>query len=314
MSTIAEITELMTSKLGADLFEKTGRFIEGIAPLFSAGLGLYIVLLTFYYYNRGLDEAILDLFKRIMVWLLIIACAFNAGNYTHLATVIYALPDQFSALFGDGGGNPLNAVDKGLQSIDKMVASLDKISKGKQWYEIQVHMAVYGAKLSVTILGYLLFVIAYAFYLIGKVCLALTLMVGPLFLGSALFPGTRQYFMNWMGQCFNYIVTIGLFTIIGVIQSEFVQSSVHDWVKDSATWDIVQAWKVVGQLLLMTIVFIISALSIPSIAAALTGGAMADTHGRTLGRVGGNAMRGFRGIQQGLQNMTVGRSNRAGKG
>ena len=223
------------------------------------------------------------------------------------------MPDQLSALFG-GGDNTVNAVDKGLQSIDKMVASLDLISKGEPWYEIQVHMAVYGAKIGCVILGYLLFIVAYAFYLIAKVCLAITLMIGPLFIGAALFPGTRQFFMNWMGQCLNYIVTIGLFTIVSVIQSQFVQSSVDDWVKDSTSWDIVQAWKVIGQLMVMTVVFLISSLSIPSIASALTGGAMADTHGRTLGRVGGSAMRGFRGIQQGLKNVMVGGSNKAGKG
>lgn len=313
MSTIAEITELMTSKLGPDLFEKSGRFIEGIAPLFSIGLSLYLVLLIFYYYNRGFDESIMDITKRVLIWLVIIAFAFNAGNYTKLAGIIYAMPDQMSALFGEGG-NSLNAVDKGLQSIDIMVASLDRISQDKAWYEIQVHMAVYGAKIGVTILGYLLFIVAYAFYLIAKVCLAITLMIGPLFVGAAMFPGTRQYFMNWMGQCLNYIITIALFTIVSVIQSEFVQSSVDSWVQESATWDIAQAWKILGQLMVMTIVFLIASLSIPSIAAALTGGAMADTHGRTLGRTGGNVMRGFRGIQQGLQNIAVGRSNRAGKG
>src|SRR5690606_28344440 len=100
MSTVSEVTELFTSKLGPDLFEKTGQFIEGIAPLFSMGLSLYVVLLTFYYYNRGFDESIVDLSKRVLVWLIIIAFAFNASNYTKLAGIIYALPDDLSALFG----------------------------------------------------------------------------------------------------------------------------------------------------------------------------------------------------------------------
>ena len=49
MSTVSELTEVFTSKLGPDLFEKTGQFIEGIAPFFSLGLSLYVVLLTFYH-------------------------------------------------------------------------------------------------------------------------------------------------------------------------------------------------------------------------------------------------------------------------
>ena len=292
MSTIADITELMTSKLGPDLIEKTGQFIEGIAPIFSLGLSLYVVLLTFYYYNKGFDESIVDISKRVLVWLIIIAFAFNAGNYAKIAGIIYAMPDQLSSLFGFTHSGP-NAVETGLQSIDRMIFSLDQISKDKAWYEIQTHLAVYGAKLITMILGYLLFMVAYAFYLIAKVCLALTLMIGPLFLGAALFPGTRQYAMNWIGQCLNYIVTIALLTLISVIQSSFVQSTVDDWANQSGAWDLVEAWKAISQLLVMTVIFLMAALSIPSIAGALTGGAMADSHSRTFGRMGGFVSRTF---------------------
>lgn len=290
MSTVSEVTELFTSKLGPDLFERTGQFIEGIAPLFSMGLSLYVVLLTFYYYNRGFDESIVDLSKRVLVWLIIIAFAFNASNYAKLAEIIYALPDDLSELFGYEKTS-IGAVETGLQSIDLMVASLDDISKDAAWYEFSTHLPVIGAKFIVLIAGYWLFLLAFAFYLISKVCLALTLMIGPLFLGAALFPGTRQYAMNWIGQCLNYAITIAMFTLLTAIQSDFVSNHVQRWAEDSATWNLAKAWDIVGQLLVLTFILTLTALSIPSIASALTGGAMADSHGRTIGRFTGGISR-----------------------
>lgn len=57
-----------------------------------------------------------------------------------IATMIYILPDQLSSLFGNGSST-VNAVEKGIQSIDIMVASLDEISKDKAWYEISNALA-----------------------------------------------------------------------------------------------------------------------------------------------------------------------------
>lgn len=290
MSTVSELAEVFTSKLGPDLFERTGQFIEGIAPIFSLGLSLYVVLLTFYYYNRGLDEMVVDISKRVLVWLIIIAFAFNAGNYTKIAGIIYALPDDLSGLFGFNQTS-VGAVETGLQNINLMVANLDDISADAAWYEFSTHLPVLGAKFIVMISGYWLFLLAFAFYLITKVCLALTLMIGPLFLGAALFPGTRQYAMNWVGQCLNYSVTITMFTLLSVIQSDFVSEHVKRWVNDSTTWDLAKAWDIVGQILVLSFILTLTALSIPSIASALTGGAMADSHGRTVSRFTGGVSR-----------------------
>lgn len=309
MSMVSDITDLFTTKLGTDLFDKTGQFIQGIAPIFSAGMAVYVVLLAFYYYNRGLDDAIMDLFKRIMVWLLIIALAFNAGNYSQLANVIYVMPDELSSLFG-GQGTTANAVDTGMQNIDKMVVSIGKIGEGADWDDIATHLAVWGGQIIAYIAGYWLFMFAFAFYLIAKACLALTLMVGPLFIGAALFPGTRQYFMNWMGQCLNFIMTIVFFAIISFMQSEFVSGHVEKWAKDQSVWTLAKMWDIVGQMIAMTILFTLVMLSVPSIASALTGGAQADAHGRTIGRAMGGANRWVRALKVGG---AAGRANRASR-
>ncbi|RZT91055.1 type IV secretion system protein VirB6 [Advenella incenata] len=308
MSIISELTDIFTSKLGTDLFSKTGDFITGIAPIFSAGLSLYLLLLVFYYYNRGLDDAILDIFKRVIVWLIIIAFAFNAGTYTKLASFIYALPDDLSSLFG-GEQTTASAVETGVQNVDKMVANIGLISEDANWYEWDVHLPVFGGQVGAYLMGYWLLLLAFAYYLITKVCLALTLMVGPLFLGAALFPGTRQFAMNWIGQCLNYTVTIVLFAIISKMQSEFVATHVSNWAGDNSTWDIVKLWDIMTQLIAMTILFTLVSLSVPSIAAALTGGAQADSHGRTVSRFVG----GMRRMTGTMNFGRPGKANRAGK-
>ncbi len=51
----------------------------------------------------------------------------------------------------------------------------------------------------------ILLAVMFAFYVLGKVSLAMVLMIRPIFIGFGLFPATRQYAMNWIGQCLNYV-------------------------------------------------------------------------------------------------------------
>ncbi|GAA5091682.1 type IV secretion system protein [Paenalcaligenes hermetiae] len=287
---LIDISEYMTQNLGADLLVKSGALIEKIAPLFSMGFGIYVLLLVFYYYGRGLDESVLDLSKRLLGWFVVIACAFNASMYTNLAVVLYGLPEELIGWFNETELN-VDLLSSGVKSIQDMVAALDDLVGGRAWYYVQLQGTVFAAKVVVSLCGLILVVFAYFFYLIAKLSLALTLMVGPLFLGALLFPSTRQYGMNWIGQVLNYSLACLLYAVISVLQLNFVQSKMAGWANKNYIDSVAKAWEVSYVMVIMTILFLIVVLSIPNIASALTGGAAIDGQGRTMGRLGSLATR-----------------------
>ena len=302
---LAAMSEYITKNLGSNLFTKTGAFIENIAPLFSMGFALYILLLSFYYYNRGIDESILDLSKKAIGWLLLIALAFNAKNYAHLANNLYLFPDAMAGWFS-GSKIEASAMAASVGHIQDTLGALDKLIKDASWYELQLQFTVFLAKVIVYLCGTIIISFVFFFYLIAKLCLALTLMVGPIFIGAALFPATRQYAMNWLGQILNYAVTVTLYSLIFILQTGFVEGQLKKW-GTSGIVNITGAYEVGMVMILMTVMFIIIVLSIPSIASALTGGAGVDAHGRTLGRLAANATGAGRFARNIISNM---RSNR----
>ncbi|MBQ9600484.1 MAG: hypothetical protein IJR46_00520, partial [Neisseriaceae bacterium] len=67
------------------LFDKSADLITSISPIFSLAFGVYILLQVFHYYNKGFDEPLMDISKRLIGWIIIIALAFNATSYKNLA-------------------------------------------------------------------------------------------------------------------------------------------------------------------------------------------------------------------------------------
>ena len=117
-----------------------------------------------------------------------------------------------------------------------------------------------------------------AFYLVAKISLAMVILIGPIFIGAMLFPATRQWGMNWIGQIMNYAVTVTFYVLLGTIQLDFFETHMLSMTDFSQTtggtvFSLVMFVPILFMYILATIIFFVVALSIPSIAAALTGGA-----------------------------------------
>uniref|UniRef100_UPI000AFAA925 type IV secretion system protein n=1 Tax=Snodgrassella sp. CFCC 13594 TaxID=1775559 RepID=UPI000AFAA925 len=267
-SVFGNLAETFTVKLGTDLFSNASSLISSIAPIFSAGFGLYLLLVAINAYNRGLDENILDISKRAMGWLVIIALAFNAGQYAKLANLIYNMPEGLSSVFGKSFS--VNAFDA---SAEKLSALLDKLAAlDNRFNVLQVgsHLNMFGISQIVALCGWAILGVSFAFYVVAKISLALVLMVGPLFLGCMLFPATRNYGMNWIGQCANYILNVVMFTLLCAMLTSYFDSKVSEF-GSSPLDSIAAALLLPAPFLLMTFLFLIVAWNIPSITTALTG-------------------------------------------
>lgn len=284
------IDQQMTGVLGANLLEKSGDFMVQLAPFFSLGFSIYVMLLAFHYYKSGFDETIVDLAKKMLGWLLIIGLAFNGANLSALLTLIYELPET---LIGWIGGSELNTgmLSNGFKIIQDLIGSLDTLTTEAQWYQIQLQITVFFAKVIVGICGTILLSFTWFFYLIAKLSLALTLVIGGFFIACMLFPATRAYGMNWIGQVLSYSFTCLLYSLIMGLQLQFVENQLESWNQPSYMDTIVAAWEVSLMLIILTILFMIITLSASNVASALFGGASVDGHGRTMGRLGSNVGR-----------------------
>lgn len=273
------IFESLLKGMGSDLFAKTANIITEISPLFASGFGIYIVIVALNAYNRGFDDNFVDLAKRAMGWLIIIACAFNASQYLKIANMLYELPEYMSGLINSGAYNA-TTLDNNLDKLQENMGNLWALKKEIPPLDIPAHLGFTFIWVFIFILVALFLTAIAAFYLVAKISLAMVILIGPIFIGAMLFPATRQWGMNWIGQVMSYAVTVTFYVLLGTIQLTFFEAhmlSMTDMkvfnAANGGVASLVVFVPIMFMYILATIIFFVVALSIPSIAAALTGGA-----------------------------------------
>ena len=279
-SYFSELANFLLNGMGTNLFHKSNNMISGIAPVFQIGFGIYILLVAFDYYKRGFDENVVDLGKRMIGWLLIIAFAFNSSQYQKLANIMWMLPENLSGLLGTSTYTA-SALDTQSNNILKMMENIFAYAASLDMLQVSDKLMLYIGGTVAVILAYLFFLITFAYYLIAKLSLAMVIVIGPLFIGSMLFPATRQWGMNWIGQILNYSVTVVFYVILGALQNDFFKNQ----LERAVVGEIGSVAQVVGLIplfFLSTTIFILVAWSIPSISSALTGGASVNGFSRTV--------------------------------
>lgn len=279
-SYFSELANFLLNGMGTNLFQKSNNMISGIAPVFQIGFGIYILLVAFDYYKRGFDENVVDLSKRMIGWLLIIAFAFNSSQYQKLANIMWMLPENLSGLLGTSTYTA-SALDTQSNNILKMMENIFAYASSLDMLQVSDKLMLYIGGTVAVILAYLFFLITFAYYLIAKLSLAMVIVIGPMFIGSMLFPATRQWGMNWIGQILNYSVTVVFYVILGALQNDFFKNQ----LERAVVGEIGSVAQVVGLIplfFLSTTIFILVAWSIPSISSALTGGASVNGFSRTV--------------------------------
>lgn len=284
--TIHDIYNLVVTDFGTGMFSHSTAVMGRVLPFFLLGLSIYMVMVIWDYYNRGVDESISDFVKRMIGWFLIILLVANHANYNKLAVALYALPDEITGIFSSSGGIGANMFDNlvngVISNIVKIYNAMDKASIiGKIFMSIALVISILGGFVGVAInLG---------MFLIAKVSLAITLVVGPIFIACLMYPTTRQYGMNWVSQVFNYGLSAGLYTLVLGAYIKLVTG-----VKPGTT-TVTEGWwfKTTSQqiiwsdalifaisLLISSLLGIVIMFSVPSIASALIGGASISSGGR----------------------------------
>jgi len=301
MSTFfADVAKTLGADLGQNLLDKTGDFIGQVTPLFVACFSFYVLLIIWDYYNSSLDVLAVDFLKKCCGWMLIIGLSLAPATYMKLAHIIYGMPDEIAGIFAGGYKVDASAMDASWKLLMDLLDKISELHDQHQWYEIAVHFGlVIKIGLVITICGALVVGLSFAFYMVAKISLALVLMIGPVFLGCLLFPATRQYAINWIGQCLNHILTCTMFVLLVKIQMAAFDKAIN-MAMSGGIADYAAAEVLPPLFLLQTIIFLVVVFNIPSIASALTGGAAVSgasrhmmslasglgTAGRLVGRAG----------------------------
>ena len=294
MGVFANITKTITGEID-NLWEHSAQLITAVAPIFSLAFGVYVLLQCWHYYNKGFDESLMDITKRMLGWIIIIALAFNAGNYKTVAQTAFDLPEAVASAVSGGDKYSENAIDKGFENAKNKTKELYKKTDLISSTEMGKYLFSVFAVTFMWLCLLVFFVCVFAFYLVAKISLAAILVIGPLCLGSLLFPTTRQWGMSWINQIANYTLTISLYVVLGLIQLNYFDSIMKttfdafdeievlggylgDYVEGAAV--VAAVMGALPVILISTIIFCIVALNVPNIAAAITGGATASTHMR----------------------------------
>ncbi|WP_373700741.1 type IV secretion system protein [Neisseria dentiae] len=273
-----DMTQFVTVNMGTSLFESAGNLISNIAPIFSILFGIYLLMIMVSYWSGGgIDEMFVDFIKRMITWAFLITLAFNASHYSELANIIYVLPDDLAKAFG--------SMEYSGGALDKIVDDVNTVTDELALQRSRLNILDVGTRIDYSIVIYsieifmgILLTVGFAFYILSKISLAMVLMIGPLFIGFGLFPATRQYSMNWVGQCLNYVFTIVLFSVLGSMMLTFIK----DYVDIMGADNFAAASSLAILLLLITILFIVVCWYTPQIASALTGGGAIQGSMRTI--------------------------------
>ena len=131
--------ESLLKGMGSDLFAKTANIITAISPLFASGFGVYILIVALNAYNRGFDDNVMDLAKRALGWLIIIACAFNASQYLKIANALYDLPEYMSGLI-NSGNYTASALDNNMDKLMENMGKMWELKKKIPTLDLPAHL------------------------------------------------------------------------------------------------------------------------------------------------------------------------------
>jgi type IV secretion system protein VirB6 len=268
--------------------------ISLISPLVAACFSLYVLLVLLSYWRGHNDMPIVDFMMKTTGWAAVLTAGMNIGYYSEYVVPFFnGLGDDLSrALMG---GNDLSS---GLDTLLRLyIGAIKTMYAGLTWTDIGLYIEVSVLAICLLLVGVPFLAIAAAYIILAKFALGLLLALGPAFIVAALFPVTRQFFQNWVGQCLNYGLLVALFGAIGAIEVRFMTSNLP------AAFDVhnvILTYTVEGKIIGAGLVFIVISLNMPSLAAQLAGGLGISSKAGSAARATLKAMRRMHGSGGGL--------------
>ncbi|WP_321969024.1 type IV secretion system protein [Paraburkholderia tropica] len=247
------------------------RIISLISPLMLACFSIYVLLVLWSYWQGQRDEPVNDFLMRMATWAFILTCGMNIQFYSDYVVPFFnGLGEQLAGALTNGS-NPASGLDNLLNAYINAAQAIYQQASG-----LKIIAAVWTIALMI-IFGGPFMAIAVAYIILAKFALGLLLALGPLFISAALFPPSRQFFWNWIGQCMNYVLLVALFAAACALEVNFAMSVIP--LNGSPS---------LGQVVdldIMGLAFWVISLNLPGLASSLAGGVGISTMVGKLGAV-----------------------------
>lgn len=285
----------------------SARMISLISPLVAAGFSLYVLLVLVSYWRGHNDKPIADYMMKMAGWAVVLTAGMNIGYYSEYVVPFFnGLGDDLSrALMG---GNDLS---NGLDTLLNLyISAIKAMYAGLTWTDIGLYVEVSVLAICILLVGVPFLAIAAAYIILAKFALGLLLALGPAFIVAALFPATRQFFQNWMGQCLNYGLLVALFGAVGAIEVRFMTSVLPT---SFSVKDVMLTYGLEGKIIGAGLVFIVVSLGMPSLASQLAGGVGISSMVGKIGNAAGMAMRAMRFMSANGGRSSVASNNSIGR-
>lgn len=266
----------------------SARMISLISPLVAACFSLYVLLVLVSYWRGHNDSPISDFLLKMAGWAAVLTLGMNISYYSEYVVPFFnGLGDDLSSALMRG-----NSLSSGLDTLLNLyISAIKSMYNGLGVTDVGLFVEVSVLALCILLVGVPFLAIAAAYIILAKFALGLLLALGPAFIVAALFPPTRQFFQNWVGQCLNYGLLVALFGAVGAIEVSFMTSVLP---KSFSVSDVMLTYTIEGKIIAAGLVFIVVSLNMPSLASQLAGGVGISSMVGKLGNAVSGAMRAMK--------------------
>ena len=251
-----QIVEAFVGK-GPDMaLEAAARLAQAIAPAMLTALTLYLLALYVGYLRAGAAAAFADAALKIVLWLFLVALAFNADNYAIVAKTMMSLPDELSqsALGAKLDGSAMDAsFNRIVTAMEGLRVATADLPAAEIADKMLVNLTVFAGYLTVC----LTFVVILAYYILAKAQMLILAISGPVFLAFMAYPSTRSWGMNWAGHALSFAFLVLALNLVNRLYLNFYVNYCVGIVRAGFTpgMAVVVAPAVLSQLVIAFVIF-----------------------------------------------------------
>lgn len=238
-----------------------------LEPLLLSAFTVYLLFLFLSYWNGRFEDSIVDFFKKVIAWILILGFSVNVSGYNQtIMPIVMGLGDGLSqALNGQTNATVLDNMANSM--IEIVIQNQDEADTYPMPFGLGDYLKAV-ANNAIVIISFSVFLVVSASYiLLAKIFTGILALVGPVFISLGLFPATRQYFTAWINQVVNYSLMLLLMNITASFMIKIYGEVLN---LSSVEYPITVSF-LVGMVLLSFMFFVVL-LKIPELANGLAGG------------------------------------------
>ena len=198
-------------KLDTFLGQRLGDVLAEVSGPLRAALVLYVLLYGFAILRGAISEPFIDFAIRSLKLAFIVMLATTAAYSTYVTTPLFhSLPDSLTqAISGAATPDVGAAFDQFFGRAAYLGESIARTGSPSTWahgsWPARSTSSAPWPRPS-----------GFGVVMVAKLALALLVALGPIFVGCALFEGSRRFFFGWLSQALNYVVLFAL--VIAVFQ------------------------------------------------------------------------------------------------